>query len=243
MRPAMRFPAGVLAAVVVALGLFWLMHWLIAPPEGRPEPVPEKAMVTIVGMPRTPDQQQSQSDSGGGRPAAPKPPPIPGLARPTGMEVPIPEANANVVMPELDIEPKLTDFGGMGDAFAGFAGGGAGGGMGGGFGTGFGSGSGPGQGGGPDLVPLSTSRPQIPRRACALGIEGWAAVTFTVTPSGDVTNIEIIGAEPRGVFEQAMVESVQDWLYKANDEGRAYRVSWKFKFRLEQCDLNWRVGS
>lgn len=240
----MRFPAGLLAALVVTLGLFWVMHWLIAPPEGRAEPPPEKAMVTIVGMPEAPDPEQSQSDSGGGGSSAPpKPPPIPGVARTSGLEIPVPEADTNVVMPELDFEPKLSSIGGMGQSFAGFAGGGSGAGAGGGFGSGFGPGSGPGAGGGPDLVPLSTSRPQIPKRACALGIEGWAAVTFTVTPGGDVTNIEIIGADPRGVFEQAMVESVKDWLYQSNDEGKAYRVSWKFKFRLEDCKLNWRVGS
>lgn len=228
---------------MVALGLFWLMHWLIAPPEGRAEPPPEKAKVTIVQMPQAPDPQQSMTDSGGGgSPAAPKPPPVPGLSRPSGLEIPVPEADSDVIMPDLDFEPNLSSFGGMGQSFAGFAGGGRGGGVGGGFGTGFGPGSGPGRGGGPDLVPLSTARPQIPQRACDLGIEGWAAVTFTVTARGKVTNIQVIGANPRGIFERPMVESVKDWLYKSNDEGRAYRVRWKFEFKLEDCKLNWNVG-
>lgn len=239
----MRVPTALMAALLVSLGLFWLMHWLVAPPEGGKEPPPDKAKVKVTRMEEPPEPEQAQADSGGGGSSAPpEPPPVPGVSRPTGVEVPAPEADSDVVMPDLDFEPKLSSDTGMGESFGGFAGGGSGSGAGGGAGSGLGPGEGPGQGG-RDLVPLSTARPQIPKRACEQGIEGWATATFNVTPKGKVTNIKIVDAQPRGMFERAMVRSLENWLYKANEEDKAYQVTWKFEFKLEDCKLNWDTNA
>lgn len=237
----MRYPTALLLALVVSLGLFWLMQRLVAPPAADIEPPPERATVTIARLDPPPQPQQAEtSDSagGGGRSAPGGAPPVPGLQRPTGIAIPAPEVDADLALPPLDFEPQLSNATGMGSAFGGFAG--TGGGAGGGQGGGIGSGRGDGAGGGRDLIPLSTARPQIPETACRRGIEGWARATFNVNPGGRVTNIKIIDAQPRGLFEQAMVESLQHWLYLANDDGNAYQVTWRFEFKLEDCKLNWR---
>lgn len=240
----MRLPIAFVLACLISLALFWLMQWLVTPPIVDAEPPPEQSVVQLVHMQpplQDPDQppKAAAAAGGGGSPAAPRPPPVPGLARPSGIPIPAPEVDADTVLPDLDFEPQLSSSYGLGSAFGGFGAGGTGGGFGGGSGSGWGRGSGPGSGG-PDLVPLSTARPQIPESACRKGIEGWAAVEFNVTAAGRVSNIKILDSRPRGVFERAMIESIQYWLYKANDEGKAYRVRWKFEFKLEDCKLNWR---
>jgi protein TonB len=70
-------------------------------------------------------------------------------------------------------------------------------------------------------------------------VEGYAVANFNVTDRGRVTNIRIIDAKPRGLFEQPMIESLQHWLYQKNDKGKAFGVSWKFEFELKDCKLNW----
>lgn len=236
----MRYLTAFTAAALVTLGLFWLMQWLIAPPEGREDTASKKPAMRIVQMDKPPEpEKQAQADAGGGSSAPEGPPPVPGLDRPSGIEVPVPEADANAMVPEFDFEPELSASGGLGESFGGFAG--SGGGSGGGSGTGHGSDSGAGYGGGRDLVPLATARPQIPREACNRGIEGWAIAKFNVTPKGRVTNVRVVDAQPRGVFEKPMIKSLQHWVYEATGGDKAYQVEWKFEFKLDDCKLNWNV--
>lgn len=233
-----RLPGAFVVAVAVGLALFWLMQWLVAPPEGEGTDIDAKPSVRVASLDEPPEPEPETTAAGsGGSPAPPEPPPVPGLARPSGIPIPAPRADRDVLMPELDFETDLSSMSGMGEALAGFGGGGSGGGVGGGEGTGSGPGSGKGAGG-RDLVPLSTARPQIPRSACRRGIEGWALAEFNVTPRGKVTNVRVLDAQPRGIFEQAMVESLQNWLYQATD-GETYEVTFRFEFKLEDCKLNW----
>eukprot|EP01034_Spumella_vulgaris_P025744 gene25744-32233_t len=91
--------------------------------------------------------------------------------------------------------------------FGGFAGGGGSGNGGGGGGVGDGGFK------GRELVPLSTARPQMPPWACKQKLSGWVEVVFVVTPRGQVENVRIVDASPRGVFEAAAIESVSNWIY------------------------------
>ena len=69
------------------------------------------------------------------------------------------------------------------------------------------------------------------------GIEGGVAVVFSVRPSGRVENLRIIEANPRGVFETAMIESIQNWIYPASKHTR--EVKQKFEFKLGDYQYNW----
>lgn len=234
----MRFAGALAAALLVSLGLFWLMQYLIAPPEGSEEKPDKQPAVQVVHMQEPPEPEALSNAGGGGSSAPPEPPPVPGIKRPGGIPIPAPKADSDVIMPDLDFKADLSSKTGMGEEFGGFAGGGSGGGAGGGSGTGYGKGSGAGRGG-RDLVPLSTARPQIPREACRRGIEGYAVAEFNVKPNGHVTNIRIVDAQPRGIFERPMVKSLEHWLYQATDSDKAYDVTWKFEFKLDDCKLNW----
>lgn len=72
------------------------------------------------------------------------------------------------------------------------------------------------------LVVTHRVEPQYPASALRRGIEGEVDVEFTVQPDGSVTDIRIISATPRGVFEQSVRRAVARWGFKPRQEnGRA----------------------
>ncbi|MEQ1440321.1 TonB family protein [Fontimonas sp. SYSU GA230001] len=226
----MRWYLTPFAALAVVLALFLLMQWLIRPPQGPDEfrrVVPDIEVVRPA--PEQPQQDLASPD------AAPPPPPAapPALAQPQTAALPVPSVSA---VP-LDAGPvvlpgKLSGGGlklGSSGAFGGFAGGGKGGGTGYGTGQGF---------RGSTLIPLSTARPQMPEWACKQGIRGWVEVVFTVLPTGKVTNVRLVDADPRGVFEAAAIESVANWIYESYP--RAREVKQRVDMDPADCAYNWQ---
>ncbi|MEW6166308.1 MAG: energy transducer TonB [Pseudomonadota bacterium] len=227
----MRWYVTPLAALLVALALFILMQWLIRPPQAPDDlrrVLPEVEVVRP--QPEQPEPDLASPDS------APPPPPAapPSLARP---DLPALKVPAMTAVP-LDAGPvalptQLSGGGlklGSSGAFGGFAGRGGGGG-----GTGYGTGQGF---KGETLIPLSTARPQMPEWACKQGIHGWVEVLFTVLPTGKVTNVRLIDADPRGVFEAAAIESVAQWIYASYPKAR--EVKQRVEMDPADCAYNWR---
>jgi protein TonB len=56
--------------------------------------------------------------------------------------------------------------------------------------------------------------PVYPAQALREGTRGWVELEFTITASGTVRDIEVVEAEPRGVFDAAASAAVADWRYK-----------------------------
>lgn len=221
-------------ALLLVLGMFLLMYWLVAPPQGD-HVEPQRVLEGIEVV--QPDAEQ-ESDPLKSLDMAPPPPPDapPSMARsdlptfntPTASVTPF-EIGA-IALP-LSVGSGGLNLGSSG-SFGGFAGGGGGSGSGGG-----GVGSGKGFVGRP-LIPLSTARPQMPEWACKQGIRGWVEVIFTVLPTGKVTNVRLIDADPRGVFEEAAIESVSHWLYASHDKAR--EVKQKVDMDPADCAYNWK---
>jgi len=65
-----------------------------------------------------------------------------------------------------------------------------------------------------DLEPVSTPDPAYPPVAFRNGVEGWVELDFTVTEQGTVRDIEVVDAEPGGVFDAAAVAAVAAWRYR-----------------------------
>ncbi|MBR4222430.1 MAG: energy transducer TonB [Victivallales bacterium] len=63
--------------------------------------------------------------------------------------------------------------------------------------------------------PISCPRPQFPYRAKMRGVSGEVRVAFTVLENGSVIDITIIAAEPPGFFEEAALDAVRKWRFKA----------------------------
>ena len=56
--------------------------------------------------------------------------------------------------------------------------------------------------------------PRYPTTAMRSNQEGWVELTFTLTPEGNVDNVQVVDAEPRHVFDRAAVEAVTRWKYQ-----------------------------
>lgn len=88
-----------------------------------------------------------------------------------------------------------------------------------------------------ELVRLKTVPARYPRRAGERGITGWVDVLFTVSPSGETTDIEIYAAEPENIFDRAAIEAVEQWEFQPVEyRGRviSQRAGAKLVFRLEE---------
>ena len=48
----------------------------------------------------------------------------------------------------------------------------------------------------------------------ALGREGQVTLTFRITEAGRADNIEVLSATPEGVFEQAAINALEQWIYR-----------------------------
>ena len=71
-------------------------------------------------------------------------------------------------------------------------------------------------------VPLVRVDPDYPRRLQASGVEGWVQLQFTILGSGAVTDVVVVDADPKGVFDAAAMKAVRQWKYSPRiDEGRA----------------------
>ncbi len=75
--------------------------------------------------------------------------------------------------------------------------------------------------------------PVFPRKARRLGLDGSVTVSFTVNDRGRVRDLEVIAAEPEGVFERAVTRAVSRWRFEpflADGEPVFGRVSRTFQF-------------
>lgn len=68
--------------------------------------------------------------------------------------------------------------------------------------------------------------PVYPFRARRMGIEGWVRVRFLVDTEGRPGSIQILEAEPAGVFEDAVVQAISGWRFEAAVKDGRRVASW-----------------
>lgn len=86
-----------------------------------------------------------------------------------------------------------------------------------------------------ELVRLKTVPAKYPRRAEERGISGWVDVLFTISPTGETTDIVVHGADPENIFDRAAIEAVEQWEFQPVEyRGRviSQRAGAKLVFRL-----------
>lgn len=69
------------------------------------------------------------------------------------------------------------------------------------------------------LTPVSRIPPVYPAGAKHRGIEGWVRVRFEVDERGDVGNVTVIEAEPKGVFDDSVIRCVRQWRFEPGTVG------------------------
>ncbi|GLQ95685.1 energy transducer TonB [Dyella mobilis] len=60
-----------------------------------------------------------------------------------------------------------------------------------------------------DPMPIASIRPRYPTSALRNGQEGWVDVQYTVNADGSVSNVSVVQAEPRHVFDSAAIEALR----------------------------------
>jgi|TARA_B100001057_G_scaffold451868_1_gene495326 TonB family protein len=63
------------------------------------------------------------------------------------------------------------------------------------------------------LMPERQVLPKYPSAAFSQKISGFVTVSFNIAKSGQVVDLKVVSSEPTGVFEQAALEAVNQWLY------------------------------
>jgi protein TonB len=85
------------------------------------------------------------------------------------------------------------------------------------------------------FAPVVRAHPLYPRRAYERGIEGEVIVSYAIGADGRPRGVEVVRAEPPGVFEDAAVATVSRWRFcppSPDAEPDAPRVETKIRFDL-----------
>ena len=88
-----------------------------------------------------------------------------------------------------------------------------------------------------DVVPIVRITPMYPRKAAIKGIEGWVKLEFTITQDGAVSDVKILSAKPRRMFNRAAIKSILRWKFKPRVvSGKAVtrRATQTIEFRLQK---------
>ncbi|MEW9625017.1 energy transducer TonB [Rhodanobacter geophilus] len=65
-----------------------------------------------------------------------------------------------------------------------------------------------------DAVLLKAVNPNYPTAALRSGQSGWVVVGFTITPEGRTSDVHVVDAQPRHVFDRAAMEAVGRYRFK-----------------------------
>jgi len=89
-----------------------------------------------------------------------------------------------------------------------------------------------------EALPLVQVSPRYPIEASQNGKEGYVVVGFDITAEGTVSNVRVLDANPKRVFDKAALSAVQNWKYKPKfDAGKAVpqlNQQVQLDFKLEQ---------
>jgi protein TonB len=65
---------------------------------------------------------------------------------------------------------------------------------------------------------ISTPQPPYPREAARTRAAGTVTVQYTIGADGRVTNVQVVRARPRGLFDRSVVQTVSTWRFEATGE-------------------------
>lgn len=87
---------------------------------------------------------------------------------------------------------------------------------------------------GAEIAPLVYQAPAYPRAARLAGVQGWIELNYRIAPDGRVRDIQVLAAEPAGVFDAAARSALRDWRFPAAAGGQVRQQ--RFDFSLGEAD-------
>ena len=80
-----------------------------------------------------------------------------------------------------------------------------------------------------DVQVVSKVDPEFPREAVQAGADkGLVKARMTVDASGEVVRVEILDAQPRRVFDRAVVKTLSQWRFNSGTAGRTVEIDVNF---------------
>ena len=81
-----------------------------------------------------------------------------------------------------------------------------------------------------DLVQVvNRVEPEFPREASQAGADkGRVKARMTISGAGEVTRVEIVDAQPRRLFDRAVVKTLSQWKFNNGNDGRQYEIDVDF---------------
>jgi len=206
--PGLRYSVSALTGTAVAVFMLWLMQLLVTSPSQKLPTTESSRLIEFVRLKREEKLQLKERLPPPPPPEKSTPPPRPRLDLQAEPQAPAPQLDA---FTNLDVPLSFGDGPYLGPPVASLADGG--------------------------FVSLSRQPPQYPYKAARRGIEGWVRVTFDVTETGSVDNVEVIESSPPGVFDNAAVQAVYRWRFKPriiNGKAISGKASQVVEFKLNK---------
>lgn len=78
--------------------------------------------------------------------------------------------------------------------------------------------------------------PTYPQQALRTGTSGWVELSFTITPTGDVTDVQVTNSQPRRVFDREAIRALSQWKFNPRlENGRpvAATARQRLEFNLD----------
>ncbi|MGF1778849.1 TonB family protein [Vibrio nomapromontoriensis] len=64
------------------------------------------------------------------------------------------------------------------------------------------------------VMPLHRKEPRYPRRAIQRNMEGYVVMSFTIDVNGRPTDIKVVEAQPKRIFEREAMVALKQWKYQ-----------------------------
>lgn len=81
-----------------------------------------------------------------------------------------------------------------------------------------------------ELTPVTKVAPEFPREAVAAGADkGHVKARMTIDASGEVARVDILEANPRRLFDRAVVRTLSQWRYPTGAAGRTVDIDVDFQ--------------
>ena len=80
-----------------------------------------------------------------------------------------------------------------------------------------------------EALVVSKVDPEFPREAAAAGVDkGLVKARMTIDATGEVTRVEVLEAQPRRVFDRAVVKTLSQWRFNTGNSGRVVEIDVNF---------------
>ena len=80
-----------------------------------------------------------------------------------------------------------------------------------------------------DAQIVSKVDPEFPREAAVAGVDkGLVKARMTIDGSGEVTRVEVLEAQPRRVFDRAVVKTLSQWRFNSGTPNRTVEIDVNF---------------